>query len=149
MSDFNFDFGGLFKLPEQPPKETEITSPPPIQKWEKRASNSEFVEPQRLKDKQDYRIRRALSVPTSAREWSATFTLYLILPTAVCESTFAAERNGVDWGWTTATLLAGLCAISYFFIQWLLTRYPSLVTGLVMRLVMVTIAILLGVMSIG
>jgi hypothetical protein len=149
MSDFNFDFGGLFKPEEAPPKETKITLSQPAQKWEKRAEQSSFVEPQSPKGKQDYRIRRALSVPYSVRTWFATILTYLILPASICEVMFVSEKQGIDWGWEMALLLAGLCGVSYLFIQWLMTHYPSLVYGLVIRLLLMAIAIALGVISVG
>jgi hypothetical protein len=149
MSDFNFDFGGLFKPEEQPPQEQKIILSHPKEKWERRAENSVFVEPQQPKAKQDYRIQKALAMPLSGREWFTTILLYFILPASICESMYFAEVQGVDWGWTTAFIGAGFCLIAYLFIQWLRTRYPSLVYGLTTRLILLAIAIVLGVISIG
>lgn len=149
MSDFNFDFGGLFKPEEQPPKETKITLTQPPQQWQRRAETSAFVEPGQPKAKQDYRVARALSMPSSGREWFTTILLYFILPASICESMYFAETQGVDWGWTTAFFLVGFCVIAYLFVQWLMTRYPYLVSGLAIRLIFLGFAVALGVISIG
>lgn len=149
MSDFNFDFGGLFKPEEQPPQEQKIVLSQPKERWERRAENSVFVEPQQPKSKQDYRIQKALAMPSSGREWFTTILLYFILPASICESMYFAENQGVDWGWTTAFFLTAFCLIAYLFIQWLMTRYPRLVYGLAVRLILIGFAVVLGVISIG
>jgi hypothetical protein len=149
MSDFNFDFGGLFKPEEQPPSEQKIVLSQPKERWERRAENSAFVAPERFDRREGYRLARGLAIPSSGYDWFAVVLSYFIFPVAICESMYFAETQGVNWGWTTAFFLAGFCVVAYLFIQWLLGRYPSLIYGLTIRLVLLATAVALGVISIG